>query len=209
VSVGYIERRSFAKIPPCAELPNFIEIQKKSFEWFLQKDVPPEKRKRQGLQEVFLEIFPIQDFTGKFVLEYLGYRLEEPPLSVREAREKGRTYAAPLYVRVRLIDQHTHEIREQDVYMGDLPLMTDKGTFVVNGAERVVVTQLVRSPGMFFSREVTPTGRVEYGFKIIPNRGAWLEFGIDPGDILFVRVDKRRKINACTCLLYTSPSPRD
>jgi len=198
VSVGYIERRSFAKIPPCAELPNFIEIQKKSFEWFLQKDVPPEKRKRQGLQEVFLEIFPIQDFTGKFVLEYLGYRLEEPPLSVREAREKGRTYAAPLYVRVRLIDQHTNEIREQDVYMGDLPLMTDKGTFVVNGAERVVVTQLVRSPGMFFSREVTPTGRVEYGFKIIPNRGAWLEFGIDPGDILFVRVDKRRKINACT-----------
>lgn len=198
MSVGYIKRQSFAKIPPCAELPNFIEVQKKSFEWFLQKDVPPDKRKRQGLQEVFLEVFPIQDFTGKFVLEFLGYRLEEPPLTVREAKEKGRTYAAPLYVRVRLIDQHTNEIKEQDVYMGDLPLMTEKGTFVVNGAERVVVTQLVRSPGIFFSREVTPTGRVEYGFKIIPNRGAWLEFGIDPGDILFVRVDKRRKINACT-----------
>lgn len=198
MSVGYIKRQSFAKIPSCAELPNFIEVQKKSFEWFLQKDVPPEKRKRQGLQEVFLEVFPIQDFTGKFVLEFLGYRLEEPPLTVREAKEKGRTYAAPLYVRVRLIDQHTNEIKEQDVYMGDLPLMTDKGTFVVNGAERVVVTQLVRSPGIFFSREVTPTGRVEYGFKIIPNRGAWLEFGIDPGDIIFVRVDKRRKINACT-----------
>ncbi|MEN3183644.1 MAG: DNA-directed RNA polymerase subunit beta [Atribacterota bacterium] len=198
MSVGYIKRQSFAKIPPCAELPNFIEVQKKSFEWFLQKDVPPDKRKRQGLQEVFLEVFPIQDFTGKFVLEFLGYRLEEPPLTVREAKEKGRTYAAPLYVRVRLIDQHTNEIKEQDVYMGDLPLMTEKGTFVVNGAERVVVTQLVRSPGIFFSREVTPTGRIEYGFKIIPNRGAWLEFGIDPGDILFVRVDKRRKINACT-----------
>lgn len=198
MSIGYIKRQSFAKIPPCAELPNFIEVQKKSFEWFLQKDVPPDKRKRQGLQEVFLEVFPIQDFTGKFVLEFLGYRLEEPPLTVREAKEKGRTYAAPLYVRVRLIDQHTNEIKEQDVYMGDLPLMTEKGTFVVNGAERVVVTQLVRSPGIFFSREVTPTGRVEYGFKIIPNRGAWLEFGIDPGDILFVRVDKRRKINACT-----------
>ncbi|MGC8778500.1 MAG: DNA-directed RNA polymerase subunit beta, partial [Candidatus Caldatribacteriaceae bacterium] len=104
----------------------------------------------------------------------------------------------PLYARVRLIDRRTNEIREQDVYMGDMPLMTDKGTFVVNGAERVVVTQLVRSPGVFFSREVTSTGKVEYGFKIIPNRGAWLEFGIDPGDILFVRVDKRRKINACT-----------
>ncbi len=198
MGAGYIKRQSFAKIPPCAELPNFLEIQKKSFEWFLQKDVPPGRRRRQGLQEVFLEIFPIQDFTGKFILEFLGYRLEEPSLTVREAREKGRTYAAPLYVRVRLIDQHTNEIKEQDVYMGDLPLMTDKGTFVVNGAERVVVTQLVRSPGIFFSREVAPTGRVEYGFKIIPSRGAWLEFGIDPGDIIFVRVDKRRKINACT-----------
>ncbi|NSW75523.1 MAG: DNA-directed RNA polymerase subunit beta [Candidatus Atribacteria bacterium] len=198
MSLGYVRRRSFAKIPSCAEIPNLIEIQRDSFQWFLQADVAPQERKRQGLQEVFLEIFPIQDFTGNLILEFLEYRLEEPPLSIKEAKEKGRTYAAPLYVRVRLIDRRTNEIREQDVYMGDMPLMTDKGTFVVNGAERVVVTQLVRSPGVFFSREVTSTGKVEYGFKIIPNRGAWLEFGIDPGDVLFVRVDKRRKINACT-----------
>ncbi len=198
MSLGYTERRSFAKIPSCAPIPDLIEIQKKSFQWFLQKDVPPQERKRQGLQEVFMEIFPIQDFTGNLILEFLEYRLEEPPLQITEAKERGRTYSAPLYARVRLIDRRTEEILEQDVYMGDMPLMTERGTFVVNGAERVVVTQLVRSPGVFFSKEVTSTGKTEYGFKIIPNRGAWLEFGVDPGDVLFVRVDKRRKINACT-----------
>lgn len=198
MSLGYIVRQSFAKIPSCAEIPDLIEIQRDSFQWFLQENVTPRERKRQGLQEVFLEVFPIQDFTGNLILEFLEYRLEEPSMGVKEAKARGRTYAVPLYVRVRLIDRRTNEIREQDVYMGDLPLMTERGTFVVNGAERVVVTQLVRSPGVFFSKEVTSTGKVEYGFKIIPNRGAWLEFGIDPGDILFVRVDKRRKINACT-----------
>lgn len=195
---GYIQRKSFNKITSFAELPNFIEIQKKSFEWFLQSNLPSHIRKKQGLQEVFTEIFPIQDFTGKLVLEYIDYRLDRPVFSVRECKERGRTYAAPLYARVRLINRETSEIKEQDVYMGEIPLMTDKGTFVVNGAERVVVTQLIRSPGIFFSKEVTPTGKIEYGFKIIPNRGAWLEFGIDPGDILYVRVDKRRKINAMT-----------
>jgi len=198
VKSGYIQRKSFNKITSFAELPNFIEIQKKSFEWFLQSNLPSHIRKKQGLQEVFTEIFPIQDFTGKLVLEYIDYRLDRPVFSVRECKERGRTYAAPLYARVRLINRETSEIKEQDVYMGEIPLMTDKGTFVVNGAERVVVTQLIRSPGIFFSKEVTPTGKIEYGFKIIPNRGAWLEFGIDPGDILYVRVDKRRKINAMT-----------
>jgi len=198
VNSGYIQRKSFNKITSFAELPNFIEIQKKSFEWFLQSNLPSNIRKKQGLQEVFSEIFPIQDFTGKLVLEYIDYRLDRPVFSVRECKERGRTYAAPLYARVRLINRETNEIKEQDVYMGEIPLMTDKGTFVVNGAERVVVTQLIRSPGIFFSKEVTPTGKIEYGFKIIPNRGAWLEFGIDPGDILYVRVDKRRKINAMT-----------
>jgi len=198
VSTKYIDRQSFAKLPSSFPLPDFVEIQKESFRWFLQKDVPPEQRKKQGLHEVFMEIFPVQDFTGNLVLEYLGYRVEEPPYSVRECKERGRTYASPLYVRIRLIDRRTGEIKEQDVYMGDLPIMTERGTFVVNGAERVVVTQLIRSPGMFFSKEITQTGKVEYGFKIIPNRGAWLEFGVDPGDVIFVRVDKRRKINAVT-----------
>ena len=198
MSVSYIERQSFAKIPSSLELPDFIEIQKKSFDWFLQGDVPPENRKKQGLQEVFLEVFPVQDFTGRMVLEFVNYRLEEPVFTVKEAKEKGRTYSVPLHARIRLIDRQTNEIKEQDVYMGDIPLMTEWGTFVVNGAERVVVTQLVRSPGVFFSREVTTTGKVDYGFKIIPNRGAWLEFGIDTGDIIYVRVDKRRKINAVT-----------
>lgn len=194
----YIKRHNFAKIPSFLELPDFIEVQKNSFEWFLQRTVPPENRKRQGLQEVFLEVFPIQDFTGKLVLEFLEYRLEEPVLSVRECREKGRTYSVPLYARIRLINRESNEIKDQDVYMGDIPLMTERGTFVVNGAERVVVTQLVRSPGLFFSKEITPVGKAEYGFKIIPNRGAWLEFGTDPSDVIFVRVDKRRKINAMT-----------
>ena len=198
MSVSYIERHSFAKIPSFLELPDFIEIQKKSFDWFLQKDIPPESRTKQGLQEVFLEVFPVQDFTGRLVLEFVNYRLEDPPFNVREAKERGRTYSVPLHARIRLIDRQTNEIKEQDVYMGDIPLMTDWGTFVVNGAERVVVTQLVRSPGVFFSKEITPTGKADYGFKIIPNRGAWLEFGIDPGDIVYVRVDKRRKINAVT-----------
>ncbi|HPZ39927.1 MAG TPA: DNA-directed RNA polymerase subunit beta, partial [Candidatus Atribacteria bacterium] len=198
MSVSYIERQSFAKIPSSLELPDFIEIQKKSFDWFLQGDVPPENRKKQGLQEVFLEVFPVQDFTGRLVLEFVNYRLEEPVFTVKEAKEKGRTYSVPLHARIRLIDRQTNGIKEQDVYMGDIPLMTEWGTFVVNGAERVVVTQLVRSPGVFFSREVTTTGKVDYGFKIIPNRGAWLEFGIDTGDIIYVRVDKRRKINAVT-----------
>ncbi|MCX6090574.1 MAG: DNA-directed RNA polymerase subunit beta [Candidatus Atribacteria bacterium] len=195
---GYIKRRSYAKISSFADLPNFIEIQKKSFEWFLQNDIPPQQRKNQGLQEVFTEIFPIQDFTGKLVLEFLDYRFDQPVFSVRECKDRGRTYAAPLYARVRLINRETNELKEQNVYMGEIPLMTDKATFVVNGAERVVVTQLIRSPGIFFSKEVTPTGKIEYGFKIIPNRGAWLEFGTDPGDVIFVRVDKRRKINAMT-----------
>jgi len=198
VSVGYIDRQSFAKIPSFLELPDFIEVQKKSFEWFLQSDVPPESRKKQGLQEVFLEIFPVQDFTGRLVLEFVDYRLEEPAFTVKESKEKGRTYSVPLHARIRLIDRQTNEIKEQDVYMGDIPLMTEWGTFIVNGAERVVVTQLVRSPGVFFSREITPVGKIDYGFKIIPSRGAWLEFGIDPGDIIYVRVDRRRKINAVT-----------
>ncbi|MBP8933256.1 MAG: DNA-directed RNA polymerase subunit beta [Candidatus Atribacteria bacterium] len=195
---GYIQRKSFSKVPSFTELPHFIEIQRKSFDLFLQANIPPQERKRQGLQEVFTEIFPIQDFTGKLMLEFIDYRLDRPVFSVRECKDRGRTYAAPLFARVRLINRETNEIKEQDVYMGEIPLMTDKGTFVVNGAERVVVTQLIRSPGIFFSKEITPTGKIEYGFKIIPNRGAWLEFGIDPGEVLFVRVDKRRKINAMT-----------
>ncbi len=193
---GFIQRHSFSKSSSFVQLPNFIEVQRKSFEWFLQDDVKPETRLRQGLQEIFTEIFPIQDFTGKLMLDFISYRLEPPPLPVRECKDRGRSYAAPLYARVRLVNRENGEIKEQDVYMGEMPLMTERGTFVVNGAERVVVTQLIRSPGMFFSRDLTPAGKTELGFKIIPNRGAWLEFGIDPGDIIFVRVDKRRKINA-------------
>ncbi|HSV30742.1 MAG TPA: DNA-directed RNA polymerase subunit beta [Atribacteraceae bacterium] len=195
-----IIRHSFSKASSFVQLPNFIEIQRRSFEWFLQSEVLPEERKRQGLQEIFAEIFPIQDFTGKLVLDFLSYRLEAPTMSVRECKDRGRTYAAPLYARVRLINRETSEIKEQDVYMGEMPLMTERGTFMVNGAERVVVTQLIRSPGIFFSKEITPTGKIELGFKIIPNRGAWLEFGIDPGEIIFVRVDKRRKINAASLI---------
>lgn len=150
---GYIQRKTFSKVTSFAELPHFIEIQRKSFDLFLQANISPQERKRQGLQEVFTEIFPIQDFTGKLMLEFIDYRLDRPVFSVRECKDRGRTYAAPLFARVRLINRETNEIKEQDVYMGEIPLMTDKGTFVVNGAERVVVTQLIRSPGIFLLKK--------------------------------------------------------
>ncbi len=168
------------------ELPDLVEVQKHSYHWFLDR----------GLREVFHDISPIQDFTGNLVLEFLDYTLGEPKYSVQECKDRDVTYAAPLRVKVRLINRETGEVKEQDVFMGDFPLMTEQGTFIINGAERVIVSQLVRSPGVYFGSTQDTSGKYLYTATIIPNRGAWLEFETDVLDHIWVRVDRTRKIPA-------------
>ena len=186
VKVGKRERWSYARIKEVLELPNLIEIQQNSYEWFL----------REGLREMFRDISPIQDFTGNLVLEFVDYSLGEPKYSVDDCKERDVTFAAPLRVKVRLINKETGEVKEQEVFMGDFPLMTEKGTFIINGAERVIVSQLVRSPGVYYADQIDPSGRRLYNATIIPNRGAWLEFESDANDNIFVRIDRTRKLPA-------------
>ncbi|HBE80254.1 MAG TPA: DNA-directed RNA polymerase subunit beta, partial [Firmicutes bacterium] len=178
------ERFSFGKIDEILDMPNLIEIQQKSYQWFLD----------EGLREMFRDISPIQDFTGNLVLEFIDYALGDPKYPVEECKKRDVTFAAPLRVRARLINKETGEVKEQEVFMGDFPLMTEKGTFIINGAERVIVSQLVRSPGVYFGRTQDATGKYLYSSSIIPNRGAWLEFEFDSNDVLFVRIDRTRKI---------------
>ena len=184
VQYGRRQRRSYARIEEVLELPNLIEIQQSSYQWFLD----------HGLREMFQEISPIEDFTGNLVLEFIDYSLGEPKYSVEESKERDVTYAAPLRVKVRLINQETGEVKEQEVFMGDFPLMTDTGTFIINGAERVIVSQLVRSPSVYFNTKVDKNGKLAYSGTVIPNRGAWLEFETDAKDILYVRIDRTRKL---------------
>ncbi|HHW12289.1 MAG TPA: DNA-directed RNA polymerase subunit beta [Firmicutes bacterium] len=165
-------------------MPNLIEIQQKSYQWFLE----------EGLREVFREISPIQDFTGNLILQFIDYSLGEPKYDVEECKERDANYAAPLRVKVRLINKETGEVKEQEVFMGDFPLMTEKGTFVINGAERVIVSQLVRSPGVYFGKTVDTSGKTVFSASIIPNRGAWLEMEFDANNVLYVRIDRTRKI---------------
>lgn len=184
--IGTRNRYDFGKLKEVLELPNLIEVQRNSYDWFL----------REGLKEVFHDISPIQDFTGNLVLEFLDYTLGDTKYSVEECKERDFTYAAPLRVKVRLINKETGEVKEQEVFMGDFPLMTEKGTFIINGAERVIVSQLVRSPGVYFAKTIDPTGKSLFTATIIPNRGAWLEFETDVNDHIFVRIDRTRKIPA-------------
>jgi DNA-directed RNA polymerase subunit beta len=181
---GIRERWNFGKLKEVLELPNLIEVQRNSYSWFL----------KEGLREVFRDISPIQDFTGHLVLEFLDYSLGGPKYTEEECKERDVTYAAPLRVKVRLINKETGEVKEQEVFMGDFPLMTEKGTFIINGAERVIVSQLVRSPGVYFADTIDPSGKKIYAATIIPNRGAWLEFETDVNDHVFVRIDRTRKL---------------
>lgn len=190
VQAGKRTRRSFARIKEVLEMPNLIEIQQNSYQWFLD----------EGLKEMFRDISPIQDFTGNLVLEFIDYSLGEPKYEVEECKERDVTYSAPLRVKVRLINKETGEVKEQEVFMGDFPLMTDKGTFIINGAERVIVSQLVRSPGVYYSEHIDPSGKKIYEATIIPNRGAWLEFETDVNDIIYVRIDRTRKLPATVLL---------
>ena len=184
IKLGRKERQTFSKISEVAEMPNLIQIQTKSYEWFI----------KEGLREVFEDISPIQDYAGNLVLEFVDYSLSEPPKYDQETcKERDATYAAPLKVKVRLITNETGEVKEQEVFMGDFPLMTKQGTFVYNGAERVIVTQLVRSPGPYYDKEIDKSGRELFSTTVIPNRGAWLEYETDANEILSVRVDRTRK----------------
>ncbi|MDD4793075.1 MAG: DNA-directed RNA polymerase subunit beta [Firmicutes bacterium] len=184
------ERVPFSRIPSVIDLPNLIEIQQKSYRWFLD----------EGLHEAFRDISPVQDFTGNLVLEFTGYALGEPKYTEAECKRRDASYSAPLNAKVRLISKETGEVKEQEVFMGDFPLMTRTGTFIINGAERVVVSQLVRSPGAYFEADKSSSGKRIYKAAIRPNRGAWLEFETDASDIVWVRVDRTRKLPATVLL---------
>ena len=210
-------RKSFGRIPEVAEMPNLIEVQRLSYENFLQMDVPAAQRQRVGLQEVLVAAFPIKDFAERAVLDFVSYELEQPKYDVEECQQRGMTFAAPLKVTLRLtvfdVDEATgvksiRDIKEQDVYMGDMPLMTANGTFVVNGTERVIVSQMHRSPGVFFDHDKGKThssGKYLFAARVIPYRGSWLDFEFDAKDIVYVRIDRRRKLPVTT-LLYALDS---
>ena len=184
VTIGKRTRMSFSKIKEIADLPNLIELQVDSYKWFLE----------EGLKEVFEDISPIEDYTGNLILEFVDYSLDDKPkYDIEECKERDATYCAPLKVKVRLINKETGEIKEQEVFMGDFPLMTERGTFVINGAERVIVSQLVRSPGVYYAEERDKTGKRLISSTVIPNRGAWLEYETDSNDVISVRVDRTRK----------------
>src|SRR3954471_2344055 len=206
-------RKTFGRIPEVAPMPNLIEVQRSSYDHFLQMEVPPEQRASVGLQEVFRSVFPIRDFSERAQLEFVRYELETPKYDVDECQQRGITFAAPLKVTLRLVvwdvDEDTgsrsvRDIKEQDVYMGDMPLMTDNGTFIINGTERVIVSQMHRSPGVFFDHDKGKThssGKYLFAARVIPYRGSWLDFEFDAKDHLYVRIDRRRKLPATTLLL--------
>ncbi len=205
-------RLDFGKIPIILDIPNLIEVQQKSYERFLQLDVPPDEREDTGLQEIFKSVFPISDYNNLALLEFVSYSFGKPKYSATECRERGMTYSIPLKVTVRLvtwdIDPDTHsksirDIKEQDIYFGEIPMMTPKGTFIINGTERTVVSQMHRSPGVFFDHDKGKghfSGKILYSCRVIPYRGSWLEFEFDYRDYLYVRIDKKRKILASAFL---------
>ena len=205
-------RKKFEKFPPSIDIPYLIELQKNSYDSFLQADIANDQRKNVGLEAVFKSVFPISDFTETASVEFVGYSFEEPKYNVNECRQRGMSYAAPLKVVIRLvvwdIDKESgvksiRDVKEQEVYFGEIPLMTDDGTFIINGTERVVVSQLHRSSGVFFDHDKgrsSASGKILYTARIIPYRGSWLDFEIDSKDILYVRIDRRRKMHASILL---------
>src|SRR3954453_22760865 len=201
-------RKSFGKIQKIIDIPNLINIQKQSYDKFLQADIAADKREDLGLQGVFKSVFPIRDFNETSSLEFVSYHLEKPKYDVDECHQRGMTYSAPIKVVVRLVvwdkdpdtgAQSIRDVKEQEVYFGEIPLMTDNGTFIINGTERVVVSQLHRSPGAFFDHDKGKShssGKLLYNARIIPYRGSWIDFEFDHKDLLYVRIDRRRKLPA-------------
>jgi DNA-directed RNA polymerase subunit beta len=212
IQTNFRIRHSFGKITQIIDIPNLIDIQKRSYEKFLQANVPHEERTDIGLQGVFKSVFPIRDFQGASELQFVGYTLERPKYDVEECIQRGMTYAAPIKVTIQLFifdaasegtERNVRDIKEQEVYFGEIPLMTENGTFIINGTERVVVSQLHRSPGVFFDHDKGKThssGKLLYQARVIPYRGSWLDFEFDPKDLLYVRIDRRRKMHATVLL---------
>ncbi|MDD3293422.1 MAG: DNA-directed RNA polymerase subunit beta [Geobacteraceae bacterium] len=212
IANNHLLRKNFAKIKKIIDIPNLIDIQKNSYKRFLQVDLPPEARKNSGLEAVFRSVFPIKDFTESASLEYVSYSLGMPKYDVEECHQRGMTFAAPMKVKVRLViwdviketaARAVREVKEQEVYFGEIPLMTENGTFIINGTERVIVSQLHRSPGVFYDHDKGKThssGKVLYSARVIPYRGSWLDFEFDHKDILYVRIDRRRKMPATVLL---------
>ena len=205
---GFIDRKSYGTLTAAIEMPNLLDIQIDSYDWFLQKDIPPGLREKQGLQAVFHGIFPITDAHNLYSLEFVDYSVGTPKYDVQECLERGTTYAVPLRSTLRLISREKQgsgefrvkDIVEQTVFLGELPLMTDEGTFVINGSERVIVSQLHRSPGVFFDDTIHPNGKRLFSARIIPDNGAWLEFSLDINDIMYVHIDRKRKLPVTTLL---------
>ena len=184
VQVGKKERMSYSRISEVAEIPNLIQIQTESYKWFIE----------EGLKEVFDDFSPIKDYSGNLILEFIDHRFSDgPKYSQKECKERDVTYAAPLKMTTRLVNKETGEVKAQEIFVGDLPIMTDRGTFIYNGAERVVVTQLVRSPAPYYEQAVDKSNTKFHGATIIPNRGAWLEYSTEAGDYIAIRIDRARK----------------
>ena len=213
-------RKKFGKIREVAQMPNLIEVQKSSYDDFLMVKEPEGGREDAGLQAVFKSVFPISDFSGRRLLEFVHYEFEPPKYDVDECMQRDMTYSAPLKVKLRLIvfdineetgSKSIKDIKEQDVYMGDMPLMTMNGTFVINGTERVIVSQMHRSPGVFFDHDRGKThasGKMLFAARIIPYRGSWLDFEFDAKDIVFVRIDRRRKLPVTRCSMRSASTTR-
>jgi len=214
IQQNFRTRKNYGRIPRIVEIPNLIDIQKQSYDKFLQRPVPQGQRQNFGIQGVFKSVFPIRDFNGTSELSFISYNLESPKYDVDECRQRGMTFAAPIKVTIQLIiydtsgsgetaERMVRDIKEQEVYFGEIPLMTENGTFIINGTERVVVSQLHRSPGVFFDHDKGKThssGKLLYSARIIPYRGSWLDFEFDPKDILYARIDRRRKMHATVLL---------
>ncbi len=210
-----VKRKDYSKIQSGIQMPNMLDMQLSSFRDFLQEEVAPHKRRNEGLQAIFNEIFPIEDAQNRLSLEFVSYSLGKPRYSIPECHDRDMTYAAPLKAVLRLVTRDgsdpkaaPREVMEREVFLGELPLMTDIGTFVINGAERVVVSQLHRSPGVFFAEKSHPSGKKIYTAEIIPYRGSWIKFTIDPKDLLWVSIDKHRKFHA-TLLLRAIGYPQN
>ena len=199
VYYGKTLRKSFARSEEILEMPYLLEIQKSSYKWFFET----------GLQEVFNDVEAITDYAGNLELSFIGFSMDDPPkYTIEECKAQDATYAAPIKVQVRLRNKETGEIKEQEIFMGDFPLMTDAGTFVINGAERVIVSQIVRSPGVYYAKNADKADNITYASTVIPYRGAWLEYETDLSDVFYVRIDKNRKL-PITCLgLCREPAQR-
>ena len=209
-------RKSFGKREAVLNVPYLLTMQKESYVAFLQKEVPPAKRKPEGLQAAFLAAFPITSHNGMVEMKFIEYNIARPPFDVRECQQRGLTFAAAVRAKLQMIiydresapQKVVKEIKEQEVYMGEVPLMTDYGSFIVNGTERVIVSQLHRSPGVFFEHDKGKThssGKLLFSARIIPYRGSWLDFEFDPKDILYLRVDRRRKMPVTILLKAIGP----